>query len=366
VSARTRILMTADAVGGVWQYATELSRALAPRGYDVTLAVIGPRLSDTQRSMCVGDIVETGLALDWLAEDPAVVAAAGQALGLLATELGADLVQINHPALVVGARGAVPIVAMAHSCVGTWWSAVKQGPIDTDLAWQAELTGLGLAAADRVVCPSAAFAAQVQARYALPETPQTVHNGRTPPPAIQGAIHDFAFTAGRLWDQGKNLATLDRVAARLGIPIKAAGPLVGPHGETIALSHVHAMGQLDETTLARTLAARPVFVSTATYEPFGLAVLEAALTGCPLVLSDIPTFRELWDGAATFVAPDDDRGFARAIEELIGDERARLANGEHARSHAARYTPLAMAAGMARVYGSLPRADTLRIPRVAA
>ena len=51
------------------------------------------------------------------------------------------------------------------------------------------------------------------------------------------------------------------------------------------------------------MARTAVFVSPALYEPFGLAVLEAAQAGCALVLSDIPTFRELWDGVALFVAP---------------------------------------------------------------
>ena len=49
------------------------------------------------------------------------------------------------------------------------------------------------------------------------------------------------------------------------------------------------------------LPTRPIFVSVSRYEPFGLAVLEAAHAGCALVLSDIPTFRELWQGAASFV-----------------------------------------------------------------
>ena len=35
---------------------------------------------------------------------------------------------------------------------------------------------------------------------------------------------DFVFTAGRLWDEGKNVATLDRAAARLRRPFLAAGP----------------------------------------------------------------------------------------------------------------------------------------------
>lgn len=370
MSGRTRILMTADAVGGVWQYATELARALVPLGYDTVLGVIGPALSPSQRAMATGEIVETGLALDWLARDPRTIEGAGRRIGRLAGKLGVDVVQINHPALAAAARSTlpkgVPIVAVAHSCVGTWWGTVKQGPIDETLRWQAAATGKGLAAADRIVCPSAAFASVVQAHYALPDTPVAVHNGRTAPPPVQGAIHDFALTAGRLWDEGKNLATLDRAAARLGVPVKAAGLLAGPHGETIRVENIHAMGLLDEPMMARTFAARPVFVSAATYEPFGLAVLEAAHAGCPLVLSDIPTFRELWDGAATFVPPSDDRAFARAIEALIGDDHARRLNGERARRHAARYTPQSMADGMARVYRGLPGAAAMPMPRVAA
>jgi len=189
--------------------------------------------------------------------------------------------------------------------------------------------------------------------YDLPEVPTAVHNGRTPllhPPA---AIHDFAFTAGRLWDRGKNLATLDRAAARLGVPIKAVGPLAGPDGIRVTFEHLHTPGTMSEDALAGCLAARPVFVSAAKYEPFGLAVLEAATAGCPLVLSDIPTFRELWSDAAIFVDSQDDRGFAAAIEELIGDTALRLAQGEKAKAVARAFTPARMADQMLGLYRQL-------------
>jgi glycosyltransferase involved in cell wall biosynthesis len=76
-------------------------------------------------------------------------------------------------------------------------------------------------------------------------------------------------------------------------------------------------------------------------------VLEAAQAGCPLVLSDIPTFRELWDDAALFVPPGDAAGFAAAIERAAQDAD-RL--GARAEERAARYTPEAMASGMAALY----------------
>src|SRR5437870_5182103 len=43
-----RILMTADTVGGVWCYATELIRALEPYGIEVLLATMGRPVSKCQ------------------------------------------------------------------------------------------------------------------------------------------------------------------------------------------------------------------------------------------------------------------------------------------------------------------------------
>ena len=167
------------------------------------------------------------------------------------------------------------------------------------------------------------------------------------------APHDFAFSAGRLWDTSKNAAALDRAAARLAIPFYLAGPTQGPNGAAVTLTHARSLGVLPEAELGRWLAARPVFVSTAVYEPFGLAVLEAAAAGCPLVLSDIPTFRELWDGAAVFVGSNDEPGLAAAIADIVGDDALRATLGRAAQERAARYTPEAMADGLVRLYRQL-------------
>jgi glycosyltransferase involved in cell wall biosynthesis len=109
------------------------------------------------------------------------------------------------------------------------------------------------------------------------------------------------FTAGRLWDEGKDARTLDAAAGILGVAIRAAGPIAGPDGAALRSENLHLLGALDADAMAHELASAAVFASAARYEPFGLAVLEAAQAGLPLVLSDIPTFRELWNGAARFV-----------------------------------------------------------------
>ena len=64
-----RILLTTDAVGGVWQYTAELARALAAEGVDCVVASLGPAPSADQRAMLDGEaitLVETALPLDWM------------------------------------------------------------------------------------------------------------------------------------------------------------------------------------------------------------------------------------------------------------------------------------------------------------
>lgn len=332
------VLMTTDAVGGIWTYALDLGRELGAGGIDVTLAVLGPPLDPAQREAArragLG-LVETGLRPEWLAADETEVARAGAALAALAGERRADLVHLNHPALAACGAFDVPLLAVCHSCVATWWHAVRGTPQPDDFAWRADLVRRGYRAAEALVAPSQAFATATQGAYDLASRPLVIRNARAPRRHDpDGAPVAAAFTAGRLWDEGKNVAALDRAAALIDAPVRAAGPTRGPNGACVALDHLEGLGTLTDAAMHVALAARPVYVSTALYEPFGLAVLEAAQAGCALVLSDIPTFRELWDGAALFVPPRDEQAIAAAVNGLLahGDRRADLAQAAGSRS----------------------------------
>lgn len=401
-----KVLLTTDAVGGVWQYTTDLAQALSGRGVECVVAVIGPSPSADQRAALAiaqpaafcpkssigrrsgtkrleassvhlaaeqirhddgssrgsavgtrrGDtcapitLIDTGLPLDWTCADAAPVLAAGKALAALAAEHAVDLVHFNMPTLAAAGPLPVPSIAVAHGCVSTWWEAAKGTPLGQEYRWHRALTADGLRAVDRVVAPSAAYAAIVERHYRLAKPALAIHNGRSPARAVSpaGPMADVALTVGRLWDGVKNAALLDRAAARLPIPFLAAGAARGPHGETIRLAHLRELGHLSGAQLAAHLAKRPIFVSAASFEPFGLAVLEAAQAGCALVVSDIPTFRELWDGAAIFVPLDG--AWCETIEALVLDMPRRAALGEAARVRAARYTPDAVAAQMLALY----------------
>jgi glycosyltransferase involved in cell wall biosynthesis len=296
------------------------------------------------------ELIDTGLPLEWLDTGPAEIADSGKALALIAACEGADVVQTSGAALLAGGAFEQPIVAVQHSCVATWWAAVKGTPLPDDFRWRSDLVAQGLSKADAVVAPTRAFAAATERAYDLDRRVLAVHNGRTAQKLRELPQGDFVFTAGRLWDEGKNVATLDRAAARIRAPFQTAGSTEGPNGASIALEHLIALGNLSEARVAGVLAARPIFASAALYEPFGLSVLEAAQGGCALVLSDIATHRELWDGAARFVDPRDDAAFASAVNDLLDrhEERERL--GQIARERARQYSPQRMARQMADIY----------------
>jgi glycosyltransferase involved in cell wall biosynthesis len=82
-----------------------------------------------------------------------------------------------------------------------------------------------------------------------------------------------------------------------------------------------------------------IFAAPSRYEPFGLAVLEAALCGCALVLADIPTFRELWQGAAVFVSPDDPAAWTAAFAALAANPARRRQLAALAQRRAETFTP---------------------------
>jgi glycogen synthase len=82
-------------------------------------------------------------------------------------------------------------------------------------------------------------------------------------------------------------------------------------------------------------------------------VLEAAASGCALVLGDIDSLRENWDGAACFVAPDDHAGLAAALQRLSDDRAARTELGRLAAARGAAFTIDRTAEAYLHLYQSL-------------
>jgi glycosyltransferase involved in cell wall biosynthesis len=69
-----------------------------------------------------------------------------------------------------------------------------------------------------------------------------------------------------------------------------------------------------------------LFVFPSSYEGFGIPILEAMAAGCPMVLSDMPVFREITQDMGVYFAHDDTEAMASAIEKVLtsNSECARL------------------------------------------
>jgi glycosyltransferase involved in cell wall biosynthesis len=351
-----RVLMTADAVGGVWQYALQLAEALGTAGADTLLAVTGPAPDAAQRAAAEAvpglRLVHAPHPLDWMEDGQADLAAADDWVAGLACDFAPDLVHLNGCSAIPWAADA-PLVLVLHSCVTTWFRAVLDE--DPPAAWDGYRARIAeaLARADTAVTPTDAYARAVAAAYGVP-APRAIHNARSPRDFAAGRKRACVLGAGRVWDPAKNLAALDRAATRVAWPVCLAGDAVGPDGGQARLDGAaRALGRQDAAQMRGLLAQAAVFCAPARYEPFGLTVLEAALSDCALVLADIPTFRELWDGAAIFVKPEAEAGLADALTQLAEQPDLLRRHATAARRRARRYAPDLMAQRYLTAYGEL-------------
>lgn len=354
--APRRILMTCDTVGGVWRYSLDLSRELCARGCAVTLAAMGPPPDHAQQAEAASI---HGLALQWRAckliwmEDPwRDVRAAGDWLLRLADAVRPDLVHANDFGHVALAWPA-PVLCVAHSCVASWWRAVHgtAAPPSWD-RYRAHVRE-ALTSADAVVAPSRAMADALRTEYGPLDDIQVISNGRRACDLVASEKRCLILAAGRLWDEAKNLQRLAAVAPAVPWPVCVAGPDRAPGGARAALVNVRRLGMLRATTMRRWFARAAIYALPARYEPFGLSVLEAAQAGCALVLGDIASLRENWDGAAMFADPEDGDALRDALRRLIDDDALRARFGARARRRAMFMTAARMADEYVGAYESV-------------
>jgi len=351
-----RVLLTADTVGGVWSHALELARALGDEGIDVTLAALGPAPTREQEcdARAIGglDLHATTCRLPWMADPWDDVARAGDWLLELAVSSDCDLAHLSEPAFAALAWW-IPTVAVGHSCVLSWHVAVRgaSAPPQWD-RYRAAMTA-GFRSAGAVAAPTRAMLAALGRHYGV-RGGSVVPNGRDAARYRPAPKERFILTAGRLWDPAKNVALLAEVAAELPWPVYAAGELTPPDGGGVSVAGcIRQLGPLGPLAMADRLASAAIYALPARYEPFGLSILEAALAGCALVLGDIPSLRELWDGVAIFVPPDEPETLRAALEALIQDQGLRQTLAMRGRRRALGFSPARMAAGYLEIYARL-------------
>ena len=350
-----RLLLTADTVGGVFTYTVELCRGLSAFGVEVCVATLGPLPSAAQRAEleACGNVrlFSARYRLEWEPEPWADVDAAGAWLLDLEARLSPDVVQLGgyaHAQLPFVA----PTVVVAHSCVASWWSAVHGGPLPD--AWRRyhQEVSRGLRAATARVAVSAQMREALGAHYGEVGPVRVIPNGRTALAGPRGNKLPRVVAAGRAWDEAKNLSLLESVAPGLPWPVVVAGDA---KGLGLPPPNVERLGAIAPGEVRALLDSAAIYCLPARYEPFGLSVLEAAQAGCALVLGDIPSLRENWEGAAVFVDPADPAGLSSVLCDLSDDSARRAELGAAAASRAVQFTPARMASAYAALYRELPR-----------
>ena len=350
-----KILLSTDTVGGVWDYTVTLARELDAMGCEVLIAAIGePRDERLARLPPGVQVTWRSYRLEWMDGAAGDVREAARWLRELSQLWAADVVHLNQ--LAYAAFGfPAPVVTAVHSDVLSWWTHNHGCQAPPEWATYAGWVRDGLAASDAVVTPTQYQAALTWRHYAVPVT-RVIHNGiEVPDDEPPARAEPLVLCVGRAWDEGKGVDVLDQAVGMMDAaapPVHVLGEAVAPHGSVFEARNLTLHGRVERAEVDGWMRRATVYVAPSRYEPFGLAPLEAAVNGCALVLSDIATFGELWNGCADFFPSGDAAALAEVLGRLSADpaRMARLAEGARKRA-LRRFT----ARRMAREYAGLYR-----------
>jgi glycosyltransferase involved in cell wall biosynthesis len=347
-----KILMTTDTAGGVWQYGIDLVSCLLEEQIVVVLLAMGPSPNAAQLSQ-VKKCRKKGLTfyhrpyqLEWMDDPWKDVAEAGAWIKAIYHKEMPDLIHFNNYAQV-NLEWDVPTVMIAHSCVASWWQAVKKEPLPSRYGHYFDVVKTAFHMADVVVAPSKALLETYHHLYGPINNPHVIYNG------LSNAFIEFStknpilFSMGRLWDEAKNIDLLLKAAPYIAGEIFIAGV----RDENFHCpKNVRFLGALNRRQIFNWLKLSSIYVLPVKYEPFGLSFLEAASCRCAVIGGDITTLREIWGGSMTFIDPEDPKGLAHSCNELLLNKDQCEDKGEEAFQRSKTYNLINMKEQYLNIY----------------
>ncbi len=351
-----KILMTTDSIGGVWTYSLELCKALQPYGVRVGLATMGKHLTTGQRRSLAAlkhvSYFQTDYKLEWMEDPEEDLAEAGLWLQQVAYEYEPDVLHLNEYTFA-GLGWYLPTVVVGHSSLCSWYWYVRRQVIGGEWDAYCQRVRKGLANADRVIAPSRTMLHWLLTHYGPIPDSQTIYNASEWEVGSPAQKDPFIFTAGRLWDEGKNIQLLGEIASRVAWPIYVAGDANHPEGSKINYPELRLMGKLSRAQMEHTLASTSIYALPARYEPFGFSVFAAARSACALVLSDLDSFYEIWGDAPIYASADDPEAWVFHLNRLIADPDLRRQVAHACQRRALDYPMERMAQEYLNVYQEL-------------
>ena len=332
-------------LGGVPEHVHHLANELIARGHQATVVtsrMLGrhgdpPFVRRVGRSLVIysnGGVAR--ITMGWRLRD--------RLAGLFA-ELRSDVVHVHGglaPVLGLAApraawRAGIPVVATFH----TWFPRsaayrVFRRPLQAMLDRHAAAIGVSSVA---VAAMSRYFTAEWRI---IPNgvDVDTFHPDGRPPAAERTGGPRLLFL-GRLEPRtglGTILEALPRIAERFsGVELVVAGD--GPWRTSYRRQAARSGAAV--RFLGPVFAERPalyreadLYLAPTTRASFGTTLLEAMGSGAPMLLSDIPAYREVAGPNAAFAAPGDPGAWATAAIALLGDAARRQAMSEAGRAAA--------------------------------
>lgn len=348
-----RILMTTDTVGGVWTYTMDLIKGLEKYKVEVILATMGNHPSAAQmaqiRKLKRVILDTSGYKLEWMPDPWKDLERAQRWLLQLSFNFNPDVIHFNSFAFD-GKLFTAPVVMVGHSCVLSWWQAVKNEPAPPQWSRYAETLRRGLRSADVVVAPSHSMMMSLLNYYGEFEDTRVIYNGVDDSFFKPGIKEKIIFSMGRLWDEAKNIHLLAEVAKELDYPVFIAGDIKNWHKTS---PNIHYLGKLNKKEISGWLSIASVFALPAYYEPFGLSVLEAAHSGCALVLGKINSLQEIWKDNALYCMPSDKEELKNSIVRLMNDDSLRKKYADAAMKRSSDFSLARMASDYYALYNSL-------------
>jgi len=149
---------------------------------------------------------------------------------------------------------------------------------------------------------------------------------------------DFVFFPANPWPHKNHerlLRAVRRLSERVGlaVPLVCTGRLegerrsIGPLAAAAGLepTQVRDLGFMDRTHMPALFRAARVLAFPSLFEGFGLPVIEAMASGCPVACSDIPPLKEIAGDSARYCDATREESVAEALAEVWQDRGLRSA-----------------------------------------
>lgn len=144
--------------------------------------------------------------------------------------------------------------------------------------------------------------------------------------------------------QGPDRERLDTLATVLGVQ-----------------DRVHFIGEIQPGEIGDFLSGLDLFIFPSAAETFGLAAVEAAQAGIPVIANDLPVLKEVLEidnsPCAVFVDATDTASLVAAIDQLLNDKQLAKELSDRGRKLSERYSLDAMVSGYRRLINGQPNSE---------